>query len=223
VISAVVPTWQEAGRVGAVVRACAAVADEVVVADAWSADGTAAEADAAGARVIQARKGRGPQLNAGAGAARGDVLLFVHADTEVPESAGAAIRTALTDPMVVGGNFRLRFVPETPMARLYSLGNHVRRVALGLYYGDSCIFVRRRVFEALGGFRDYPVFEDYDFVCRLERAGRTRYVADVEVRSSARRFARQPLRTLAVWAALQAGYTVGLSPARLGRYYADLR
>jgi rSAM/selenodomain-associated transferase 2 len=224
VLSAVIPTWREAQCIGSTVAACASVADEVIVADAESPDGTADLARAAGARVVLTRRGRGAQLNAGARAARGGAFVFVHADTHLPQASGDVIRTVLSrHPDVLGGNFKLRFVPETPMARAFTWGNHLRRQALRIYYGDSCIFVRRSTFERLGGFREYPIFEDYDFARRLEALGRTHYETSVEARTSQRRFEQHPFRTLLLWTALQSLYTCGVHPSRFARFYRHAR
>lgn len=223
VLSAVIPTWRESVRIEQVVRACQLVADEVIVADAGSDDGTVELAQAAGARVVQAKKGRGPQLNAGARAACGEVILFVHADTELPPTARGAIDAALSDPAVVGGNFKLRFVPDSAASRVFGIANHLRREYLRIYYGDSCIFVRRTVFDALGGFKDIPIMEDHEFVRRLERRGTTHYETAVIAETSARRFAGRPLRTLAVWAFMQSLYSAGVSPRQLAAFYVDLR
>lgn len=222
-ISAIVPTWREAASIRDTVTACAAIADETIVADADSPDATASLAAAAGARVVQAPRGRGPQQNAGARVATGEVLLFVHADTLLPPAARPAICAAMADPTVLGGNFKLRFAPATRAARVYSLANHLRRRALGIYYGDSCIFVRRAVFDRLGGFADLPIFEDHEFVRRLESSGRTHYETAVLATTSSRRFATRPLRTLGIWAALQTLYTLGVPAARLSRMYEDIR
>jgi rSAM/selenodomain-associated transferase 2 len=222
-VSAIVPTWREADRVERVVRDCARVADEVVVSDAGSPDGTQEIARRAGARVAVGSKGRGPQLNAGAAMATGDVLLFVHADTQLPPEARRAIDAALRDPAVVGGNFKLRFFPASAFARVLGFANHLRRRYLGIYYGDSCIFVRRAVFDELGGFKNFPIMEDYEFVRRLEACGQTHYETSTEVRTSARRFEGRVVRTLAVWAVIQGLYSVGISPCRLAPLYADLR
>jgi rSAM/selenodomain-associated transferase 2 len=223
-LSAIIPAWCEAQRIEQAVRACRAVADEVIVSDAGSTDGTAALAQGAGARVVQAgRKGRGPQLNAGARAAAGDVLLFVHADTCLPPRARGAIVAALSEPRIVGGNFRLRFIPGSLASSLFASGYHLCRKHLGIYYGDSCVFVRRAVFEGLGGFKDLPIMEDYEFVRRLEQRGTTHYETAVIAESSARRFWGRPLRALAVWGLVQGLYSAGLSPDRLAALYADIR
>lgn len=224
VLTVVIPTWREAARVTAAVRAARAIGDEVIVADAGSSDGTAALAEAAGARVVTAARSRGAQLHAGALAARGEVLLFMHADTDLAPAARAAIDEALADPRVVGGNFDLEFVPDSFAARAFTRANRVRRRFFSIYYGDSAIFLRRRVYDELGGFKPLPILEDYELVRRLERHGATAYVRHVVARTSVRRFEAAPLRTLATWTWIQTLYSVfNVSPERLASYYHDIR
>ena len=223
-LTVVIPTWREAARVTAAVRAARAIGDEVIVADAGSPDGTAGLAETAGARVVTSARSRGAQLHAGALAARGEVLLFLHADTDLAPEARAAIDEVLADPRVVGGNFDLEFVPDSFAARVFTRANRVRRRFFSIYYGDSAIFVRRRVYEELGGFKPLPILEDYELVRRLERHGATAYVRDVVARTSARRFEASPLRTLATWTWIQTLYSVfQVSPDRLAVHYRAIR
>jgi hypothetical protein len=172
---------------------------------------------------VQAPKGRGSQLNAGAEAARGEALLFLHADSRLPPEAREAITGSLANPGVIGGSFRLQFEPATRAARLFTWANDVRHKALRIYYGDSAVFVRKAVFDALGGFRPFPIFEDYELIRRLERLGRMVYLRDIIVTASSRRFERAPVRTLLQWTSLQALYSLGVPPDRLARLYADKR
>ena len=120
-ISVVIPTWREAAVIEQSVGTGAAVGDEVIVADAHSPDGTAELAARAGARVVQAERGRGVQLDAGANAANGDVLLFLHADARLGRGAREALLCTLRDPRVVGGSFRVAFVPARGAARLFTI------------------------------------------------------------------------------------------------------
>ncbi len=219
-VSVIIPTWCEVDCIADVVARARAIGDEVIVADADSDDGTAAAARAAGAIIVRSVKGRGPQLNAGAAIARGEVLLFLHADTQLEARARDAIRSAVTDPSVVGGNFYLRFEGAGRWARFFTTVNDVRRRWLRIYYGDSAIFVRRSAYEKLGGFPSIPLFEDYALVRLLEREGHTAYIRDVVIVASARRFERAPMKTLFVWIVLQALYMTGVSPHRLARLYA---
>jgi len=222
-LSVVIPTWGEGSEIRAVVAVARAIGDEVIVVDAGSPDGTAELARAAGARVIVAAKGRGAQLDAGARVATGDALLFLHADIRLPAEARAAIEVALSEPGILGGNFRVLYGSPTPAARLFSWGNDLRRRWLRIYYGDSALFVRRETYAALRGFRTLPILEDYDFVRRLERMGRTAYVRHVAVRVSARRFETRPIRTLCIWGFLQFLFSVGVSADWLARFYRDAR
>ncbi|MBW2462703.1 MAG: glycosyltransferase family 2 protein [Deltaproteobacteria bacterium] len=222
-LSAIIPTWCETDGIAAAVRAAAQVADEVIVVDASSPDDTADRARNAGARVFIAPKGRGPQLDAGARAATGDVLLFLHADVRLPAAGRGAMHAALADPEVLGGNFRLVFTPRSGWSWAFSAANDIRRRALSIYYGDSALFVRRRVFDDLGGFGALPVMEDYAFIRRLEAAGRTAYIRDVEVTASSRRFARAPVRTALIWGLMQGLYSSGVPVSVLSRLYADIR
>lgn len=222
-ISVVIPAWRESAVIVESVRAASATGDEVIVADAQSPDGTADLAARAGARVVQAGRGRGTQLNAGANAVNGDVLVFLHADARLGPGAREALLCALRDPLVVGGNFRVAFVPARGAARLFTWLYDLRRRLTGIYYGDSAIFVRRDAFRQLGGFAATPLMEDYEFVRRMRRAGRTVYLRDVTVEASARRFAAAPLRTFLLWGAIHVLYNLGVSPARLAKGYADLR
>jgi hypothetical protein len=105
----------------------------------------------------------------------------------------------------------LRFLPATPVARLFTWANDARRRWLRVYYGDSALFVRRAVYERLGGFASLPILEDYEFVRRLERRERTAYVRDVTVEVSARRFQHAPLRAVGAWTAIHALYAAGVS------------
>jgi len=222
-ISVIIPTWHEAAEVRGAVESARLVGDEVVVADGGSEDGTAELARAAGARVILAPKGRGSQLHAGAMASTGDVLLFLHADTRLAAGAREAVLAALQSPAVAGGNFYLLFDDPGRLARVFTWLYDVRRRAIRIYYGDSAVFVRRSVYEALGGFRPIPILEDYEFIRRLERSAKTVYLRQSPVRTSARRFARAPIRTLLVWALVQSLYMLGVSPARLKALYSDAR
>lgn len=222
-LSVIIPTWQEADQVCDAVKSAACFADEVIVADSASPDGTAEKAKAAGAAVVIAPRGRGQQLAAGAKGATGDVFLFLHADARLPMGAREAISKALQSPEIVAGNFMLSFDTTTRAARFMSWANDVRRRWLRIYYGDSALFVRRVTYEALGGYAQIPLFEDYEFVRRLERQGNTAYVRHISVTASSRRFAGAPLRTLGVWTLLQCLYSLGVPPARLAKLYRDLR
>ncbi len=194
---------------------------EIVLADGDSTDETVALAQSCGLPVVVAPRGRGAQMNAGAAATKGDALWFLHADTCLPENALPLIEAALQAPDVCGGNFNLRFAGDSWGAKtLTRISPLLRR--LGLVYGDSAIFVRRSVFETLGGYRDLPLFEDCDLYQRLRRTGDFRRLPDYATTSS-RRFEGRFLRTFAQWAMLQLLYWLGVAPQRLARMYRIVR
>lgn len=171
------------------------------------------------ARSVRAEKGRGLQMNAGAREAAEDVLLFVHADSFLPADAFGLIRQALADPAVAGGCFRLAFDRDDPWLRLYSFFSRINHPLFT--YGDQGLFVRRGVFERIGGFRDMPILEDVEIQERLRREGRFVKLPQ-PVMTSARRFVRYgPVRQQALNAGIVLLYNLGVPPARLKRLYAD--
>ena len=220
-VTVVVPTLNEERCIAACLESVLAQDCEVeaVVVDGGSTDATA-ELAAPLAPVLGAPRGRAVQMNAGAGATRGDVLLFLHADSRLPPGAFAAMRAALADVRTVGGTFSLRFEPETPLLRAYAACTRVNpRV---FHYGDQGIFVRRTVFDALCGYRELPLMEDVDFLRRLRRMGRT-VLLPLSITTSARRFqrhgiVRQQLRN----GVLLGLYLAGVSPHRLARWYEQM-
>jgi len=222
-VSVVIPTLEESGAIEATLEAVGALgAREVIVVDAGSTDGTAELARRRGARVIEAARGRGTQLAAGAAAARGDVLWFLHADTLPPSDALERMAEALAAPEVVGGHFAIRFDGERRAARVLTW-IYPRLAWLGLRYGDSAFFVRRAAYEAAGGFRPLPLFEDLDLQRRVRRVGRLVRVAAPVVTSSRRFEGRSFGLTFAWWTLLQVLYWSGVPPRRLGRLYAPIR
>ena len=194
---------------------------EIIVADGGSTDQTVEMARSCGLRVLDAPRGRGPQMNAGVAEAHGDVLLFLHADTRLPDDALGLIAQTLSNQQVGGGNFSLIFGGSSWESRALTRIYPVLRLG-GMCYGDSAIFVRRELFERLGGYRNFPIFEDCDLFCRLRR--QTRFVRLPQAaRTSARRFEGRFLRTFALWSVMQCLYWLGVSPHRLNRLYKPLR
>lgn len=219
-ISVVIPTLREADTIARAVTATWQTLEpfEVVVVDAGSDDGTREAAQSAGARVISTPGSRAVAMNAGARAARGDALLFLHADTTPPEGAGHAVREALRD--ADGGAFRIRYDDGRPILR--ALGN-LRLRWLGPVYGDQAIFVTRSAYELVGGYRPMPIMEDYDFVLRLRHAG-SFVLLPLYVETAARRHrGHGTLPTLARMWTIQALYRVGVNPERLARMYPPTR
>lgn len=225
-VSIVVPVLDEAEALPALLDRLAGLAGrwEVVVCDGGSQDGTAELADAHPARptVVRAPRGRAAQMNAGARAARGPVLLFLHADTHLPGDAHAQLAGALADPGLTGGNFTLCFDGADRFSRTIGAWYALQRRA-GIYYGDSAIWLRRPAFERLGGFRALEIMEDYDLVRRMERSGRTACLPGPAVTSSRRWQRSGVVRTIASWVVIRWLFVAGTPPHRLARLYPHIR
>ncbi len=199
-----------------------AAADEVLISDGGSTDLTLEVAANCGARVVSGPSGRGPQLNRGARAARGDGLLFLHADTVLPEGAVRSVADALARGSV-GGGFQIRFGSARPIYRLGSGIVNLRTRWFRSPLGDQAQFVSRSAFERLDGYPDWPILEDLEFMRRLKRLGKVA-ILEAPVVTSARRFEDRGItRTIVLNWLIFALYYAGVSPERLARLYRDIR
>jgi rSAM/selenodomain-associated transferase 2 len=217
--SVIIPALDEAATIARCLEAVGSAAPlEVIVVDGGSRDGTPELARAHGATVIAAPPGRAAQMNAGASAARGATLLFLHADTIVPSRYDQWIARALASARVVAGAFTLRIDGEGRGLRFIERGVAWRSRVLQLPYGDQALFLRADTFRAAGGFPPLPVLEDYELIRRLRRRGRI-VVVPAAVLTSARRWRaggvrRTTLRNLACLLA----YHAGVAPERIARW-----
>ena len=226
-LSIVVPVLDEARNLERLLPELRALAPgaEVVVADGGSGDdGAAVVARYPGVRWVTAPRGRALQMNAGAAAAAGEVLLFLHADTRLPPRFDAAIGAALADPAVVGGRFDVRFDNPGAAFRMIAAMMNLRSRLSRISTGDQAMFVRRGAFAALGGYPPIPLMEDIELSRQLKRRGRIASLRE-RVTTSARKWERDGvLRTIALMWVLRFLYAAGVSPARLHRwYYPSLR
>jgi rSAM/selenodomain-associated transferase 2 len=222
VISIIIPALNEEGLLPPLLDTIRQQkpAHEVIIVDGGSWDRTLEIARNRGARTFVSCCGRGAGMAIGAEAARGDVLFFLHADSVLPPCALDRIDEVLAaDANIIGGNFRLVFDGGTKFSRRLTRFCAWIRL-LGFYYGDSGIFVRRSVYQFLGGFRAIPLMDDWDFVRRLERFGRTCCIKDPPLVTSSRRFAgRHPVEIIYGWIRIHMLYWLGVSPDRLNEIY----
>ncbi|NBC00101.1 MAG: glycosyltransferase [Bacteroidetes bacterium] len=217
-LSVIIPTLNEAAQLPRTLQSVVRQdhACEVIVVDGGSTDGTRAVASEA-ARLLEAPRGRAQQMNAGARAATGAALLFLHADTRLPPRAFAQIRQTLQTPGTEAGAFRLTFDRSSPLLDFYAWCT--RWPLPQICFGDRGLFMTRAAFEAVGGFPDQPMFEDLALVCALHRRGGFRFL-DMAVTTSARRFSamgtfKQQLLNAFLWTR----YMTGADPQALTRYY----
>lgn len=217
-ISVVVPTLDEADGIGALVAQL--IRDgfgEVIVADGGSTDGTPDLAAAAGAATLASARGRASQMNAGAAAAIGEIPLFLHADTRLPEGAADLMLQTMADQRVSAGCFRLRFDQPHPLLNLYAWCSRFETFATT--FGDQAFFVRGESFKAVGGFPEQPLMEDVEFRRGLKTVGRF-VKLPTSVTTSARRFRQDGLlRRQLANAVLLSAYALGVSPTHLKKFY----
>jgi rSAM/selenodomain-associated transferase 2 len=224
-LSVIIPTLNEADSIQKTLEAVDRIHGDIeaIVVDGGSADRTIEIARQHSVLVITSERGRGLQMNGGARVARGETLLFLHADTIPPPDAAARIAAALHgDAAILGGNFAIRFDGSERGARFMTwLYPYLGK--LGLYYGDSGIFVRASAFEEIGRFKPIPLFEDLDFSRRLMKRGRMAHLP-LAVVTSSRRFAGRSFTLMfARWSLLHALYWMGISPRVLDRFYQPVR
>ena len=223
-LSVIIPTLNEAASLGPTLeRVRSADGIEIIVADGGSRDATCEIAAHAGAAVLVTAGGRAAQQNAGAAAVRGRHLLFLHADTLLPDGYAELIRRTLDRPATAAGAFRFRTDGAGASMRLVEWGANIRSTTFQRPYGDQGLFMEKRVFDELGGFAPLPIMEDYELVSRLRRRGPVATLNEAAV-ASARRWQRLgPLRTTARNLAMVAGYHAGVPPERLAKLYRGSR
>ncbi len=198
---------------------------EIIVVDGGSDDGTPEIVrSCSGARLIEpGTRGRSVQMNAGAAASSGDVLLFLHADTRLPVRWRAGVTESVRGRGMAGGRFRFDIAHAGRIYRWIARGTNFRSRFLGITYGDQAIYATRKTFEAVGGFPEIPVFEDALFADRLKQAGGLDWI-DEAVLTSARRWERRgPVRTLLLTWLLRLLYTLFVPPRFLARFYGVVR
>jgi rSAM/selenodomain-associated transferase 2/rSAM/selenodomain-associated transferase 1 len=219
-VSVIIPTLNEAAHLPLTLkhaRACEPL--EIIVADGGSRDETLRIAQSHGAAIVNGATGRARQMNAGAAVARGETLLFLHADTLLPANYRDAMLTSLRRPDVVGGAFRFRIRDPFPGRWLVESTTNLRSRLWQMPYGDQALFVRRWAFDELAGFPDLPIMEDYEFVRRLRRLGKLSLL-EAPVLTSARRWQHLGfLRTTLINRLVILGFRCGVSPVKLATLY----
>ena len=219
-LSVIIPTLNEASELPEAIKRARAIPEvkEIIVVDAGSTDDTKAIAREHNCTVLESEPSRGKQLRLGAQQASGDVILFLHADTWLPENAGTVIAETLARPLVIAGGFYKRFrdggaLPGSQLRcwLLWALTNRL--------FGDQAIFVKRDVLEQCGGVPDVPLMEEFELCKILAPYGRIA-LASATVLTSARKFLELgTLKTHWLMTRCLIRYWLGASPQRLERMY----
>ena len=223
-LSVIIPTWNEESTLGPTLeRLRPESVSEVIVVDGGSHDATRTIARSHGAKWLEVARGRGCQMNRGAAAATGDLLLFLHADTLVPNDFHKHIAEVLARPGVSAGAFRLGIDAPGRSLRMIERVVYYRSRFLQMPYGDQAIFLTADMFHRVGGFRDWPILEDYALVRRLKRMGRVK-IASSSVLTSARRWMDYGIwRTTLCNQACLVAHFFGASPTRIARWHNGMR
>ncbi len=222
-ISIIVPTLNEAAQIATTLQALQplrAAGHEVIVVDGGSTDGTVVLARPLADAIFPSPRGRSRQMNAGAEQAGGDILLFLHADTRLPEDAVPAVLNGLAHTGKAWGRFDVRLSGRHPLLRVVERMMNLRSRLTGIATGDQAMFVRREAFQAVGGFPEIALMEDIACSRLLKRACGAPLCLATPVITSSRRWEENGiLRTIVFMWRLRLAYFFGVSPERLAQQY----
>ena len=221
-LSVIMPTLDEAQGIAATLESLRELrgrGHEVIVVDGGSRDGTPALAEALADRVLATSASRAGQMNAGAQAAAGDVLLFLHADSRLPDAADRLVLQGLAAGGAEWGRFDVRIAGANPMLRAVEAMMNLRSRVTHICTGDQGVFVRRDAFDAVGGYPDQPLMEDIAISARLRRRSAPLCLRERCLTSARRWESRGVLRTIVLMWWLRLQYALGAAPARLARRY----
>jgi rSAM/selenodomain-associated transferase 2 len=223
-IAVVIPVLNEEASIAATVGAVKQLGpDEIIVVDGGSTDRTPLVCAELQVNCVKSPRGRGAQMNHGAARVTADILLFLHADTRLPDTAFDDILSAMTDPNCVGGRFDVQLDGDKPMLKIVGKMISLRSRLSKVGTGDQAIFIRREVFNRLGGFPDIPLMEDIALSRAMKRAGKVACLRS-HVVTSARRWEIEGIgRTIVRMWLLKSLFLLGVSPFRLKRFYDDRR
>lgn len=223
-ISIIIPTLNEAQVLGkTLARLQENNTCEVIVVDGGSSDTTVVLAQKAGCRIISSPKGRSRQMNLGAAEATGEILLFLHADTLLPDNFSKLILDAISHPGFVAGAFSLAIESSARSLAVIAWLANLRSRLLHLPYGDQALFTTRKMFSAIGGFPEIEIMEDFVFLRKMKKEGQIVILPECAT-TSARRWENLGIvRTTLINQLIVCGYSLGVPPVILARWYRRIR
>ena len=175
------------------------------------------------AKYISEKSGRAKQMNTGAFFSKGEILLFLHCDTTLPSNSLENIKDVLKENQIIGGGFLHSFDTKNYFCKMISLSANIRTFTSHIFFGDQGIFVRKSVFCSMNGYKDLPLFEDWDFSSRMKKYGKTKIVKK-KISTSPRRIEHWgKIKTLYIWWGLSILYLIGFSEKKLAKFYEDIR
>jgi rSAM/selenodomain-associated transferase 2 len=223
-ISVIIPVYDEREMIASAIENIRSEGEdvEVIVVDGGSSDGSR-EIAAGLARIEVSKKGRAVQMNKGARIASGDILLFLHADTYLPDRSFECIKESFIDPDVIGGRFKMSLTGKSVGYRTISMMINLRDRLFGGFTGDQAIFIDRKRFFEIGGYKDIPLFEDLDMARKMRKYGKVVRIPDHAIASNRRWVKKGIMRTIIKMWLLRLLYLAGVSPATLAKVYKDVR
>lgn len=219
-ISIIIPVLNEANKIAKTLTIAQSGKNiEILVVDGGSQDNTVEIVQALGLKVLFALPSRANQMNVGAKAATGEILLFLHADTLLPRKFAHSVRRVLCQPNTIAGAFAMQIDGSLRGLRLVEKGVNLRSHFLSLPYGDQAIFVKTETFKALGGFPQLPIMEDFEFVLKLRNCGRIAIIPTPVITSSRRWQKLGVWQTTIINQLAITAYFLKIPPERIAQWY----
>lgn len=219
-LSVIIPVLNEAETIAQTLESLQTPSVEIIVVDGGSTDQTIPIAQTKGVKlVLSPEPGRAMQMNTGAKYATAETLLFLHADTQLPENYPQLVKETLVNPKTIAGAFQLKINHQNFLLRIIEKGVNARSRFLQMPYGDQGIFLKKATFEKMGGFPDLPIMEDFQLIQNLRKQGKIQ-LASASVVTSARRWKKLGvIKTTLINQIVILGYFLGISPTELRQWY----